>query len=283
MLTAVMMWSCSDDDIDSKSIFDTPSNVVQNDFDKWLLTNYVKPYNIEFKYHFEDKESDMSYNLAPADFNKSIAIAKLVKYLWLDAYEEVSGKDFIRTYCPKIINLIGSPAYNSQGEIVLGTAEGGLKITLYNINNINLDKINIEDLNYWYFKTMHHEFAHILHQTKSYPTDFDLISASNYQSSAWVNMEKKDALNAGFVSTYGSSEPREDFVEYISIYVTSTADAWNTLVESAGDKGKPIILQKLSIVKDYMKTTWGIDLDELRSVVQRRSLDVVNMDLSKLD
>jgi hypothetical protein len=35
-------------------------------------------------------------------------------------------------------------------------------------------------MNEYYFKTMHHEFVHILHQTKNYPKDFEQISAGNY-------------------------------------------------------------------------------------------------------
>lgn len=293
LLTALMLGACSEDSLNSNSIFDTEDTGIRNEFDSWLLSNYAGPFNINFKYHLEDKETDMEYNLAPADYDKSIALAKMVKFLWLDAYEELAGPHFIRTYCPKIIQLIGSPAYNSQGEIVLGTAEGGLKITLYNVNAIDLDNIDIDELNYWYFKTMHHEFAHILHQTKEYSTDFGTISASNYQAGSWVNVEEvvhpqlgkisPAALNMGFISSYGSSEPQEDFVEFISIYVTHTAEYWNALVSLANAYGREVIDQKLAIVKDYMKTTWEIDLDELRTVVQRRSQEVLDMDLSTLN
>lgn len=293
LFTALMLGACSEDDLNSNSIFDTEDTGVQNEFDSWLLNNYAGPFNINFKYHLEDKETDMGYNLVPADYDKSVALAKMVKFLWLDAYEELAGPHFIRTYCPKIIQLIGSPAYNSKGEVVLGTAEGGLKITLYNVNAIDLDNIDIDELNYWYFKTMHHEFAHILHQTKEYSTDFGTISASNYQAGSWVNVEEvvhpqlgkisPAALNMGFISSYGSSEPQEDFVEFISIYVTHTAEYWDALVSLANDYGREIIDQKLAIVKDYMKTTWEIDLDELRTVVQRRSQEVLDMDLSTLN
>ena len=293
LLTALMLGACSEDDLNSNSIFDTEDTGVQNEFDSWLLNNYAGPVNINFKYHLEDIETDMGYNLVPADYDKSVALAKMVKFLWLDAYEELAGPHFIRTYCPKIIQLIGSPAYNSKGEVVLGTAEGGLKITLYNVNAIDLDNIDIDELNYWYFKTMHHEFAHILHQTKEYSTDFGTISASNYQAGSWVNVEEvvhpqlgkisPAALNMGFISSYGSSEPQEDFVEFISIYVTHTAEYWDALVSLANDYGREIIDQKLAIVKDYMKTTWEIDLDELRTVVQRRSQEVLDMDLSTLN
>ena len=120
--------ACNEDDLTKESSFDnmTPYRTA---FDEWLLDNYVTPYNIDFKYKFEYKESDTDYNLAPAELSKSVAMAKLVKYLWIDAYVEVQGnnRDFICTYGPKMIHLIGSPAYDN-GKITLGTAEGGLKV-----------------------------------------------------------------------------------------------------------------------------------------------------------
>lgn len=274
-LLSLSIYACSEEDLDANSIFDSETSVPDNEFDTWLKKNYTDNYNIEFKYRFEDKESDHSYHLAPADYNKSIALAKLTKHLWLESYDELLGKDFLRTYSPRVMHLVGSPAYNSQGSIVLGTAEGGLKITLYNVNNIDLDNIDIADLNYWYFKTMHHEFAHILHQTKEYTTDFNLITPGSYQSSSWVNLSEKEALDMGFVSNYASSETQEDFVEIIAIYVTHTPEYWDFLVGQASPEGQGFIEQKLAIVKDYMKTTWSIDLDELRDVVQRRSEEVL--------
>lgn len=164
--------ACNEDDLTKESSFDnmTPYRTA---FDEWLLDNYVTPYNIDFKYKFEYKESDTDYNLAPAELSKSVAMAKLVKYLWIDAYVEVQGnnRDFICTYGPKMIHLIGSPAYDN-GKITLGTAEGGLKVTLYNINALNPNSVDVEMMNRWYFSTMHHEFSHILHQTIEFPQDF---------------------------------------------------------------------------------------------------------------
>lgn len=274
-LLSLSIYACSEEDLDANSIFDSETAVPDNEFDTWLKKNYTDNYNIEFKYRFEDKESDHSYHLVPADYNKSIALAKLTKHLWLESYDELLGKDFLRTYSPRVMHLVGSPAYNSQGSIILGTAEGGLKITLFNVNNINLNNINIEELNYWYFKTMHHEFAHILHQTKEYTTDFNLITPGSYQSSSWVNLSDQEALDMGFISNYASSETQEDFVEIIAIYVTHTAEYWEALVGKASPEGQGFIEQKLAVVKDYMKTTWSIDLDELRDVVQRRSEEIL--------
>lgn len=282
-LATLSLWSCSEDDLDPNSIFGgTETGKVPNEFDTWLLDNYTTPYNIEFKYRFEDMETDDTYNLVAADYDRSIALAKFTKYLWLESYEELLGPDFIRTYCPRLLFLVGSPAYNTDGSVVLGTAEGGLKITLYNVNSISLTSIDVEQLNYWYFKTMHHEFAHILHQTKNYPTEFNEITPSGYQPTGWVNVSEQDALDMGFVSPYASSETQEDFVEIIAIYVTHTAEYWDNLVGSASAEGQGYINQKLEIVKDYMTTTWGIDLDELRDIVQRRSQEVAQWDVNDL-
>ena len=77
---------------------------------------------------------------------KAQQMAKIVKYLWFDAYGTVVGPDFLKENGPRIIHLIGSPAYNPiSGTILLGTAEGGLKVTLYRCNE--LDPTNVDQLN----------------------------------------------------------------------------------------------------------------------------------------
>ena len=278
LMLSCFLWSCNDDNLDSKSIFDT-SEVERNDFEKWLLHNYTYPYNIDFKYRLEDIESDMDYMLVPADVDKSIKLAKLVKYCWLEAYDEVAGIDFTRTYVPKTIHLIGSAAYNDDGSMVLGTAEGGLKITLYLVNSLQIDK---DFLNYYYFKTMHHEFAHILHQTKNYDPDFETVSVGNYIGNDWIYNSDTDARQAGFVTPYAQSEPNEDFVENIAVYVTNPEEYWNALLEDAGEEGAAIILEKFAFVRDYLNDTWGIDIDQLRDVVQRRTGELGLLDLDNL-
>ena len=75
--------SCGEDDLDESTF--GKIKVERNEFDSWLLDNYIKPYNIDLKYRFEDIESDMSYNLVPAELEKSKEMAKLIKHLWLGA------------------------------------------------------------------------------------------------------------------------------------------------------------------------------------------------------
>lgn len=298
---ALLTVSCGDDDLDSQSIFHDEV-VEQNDFDKWLQQNYVDSFNIQFKYRFEYKESDTDYNLAPADYDKAITMAKLTKYLWLDVYAKLAGKDFIRTYCPKILMLVGSLAYD-DGQVKLGTAEGGLKITLYNINRLDLNDpgVDIDFLNKWYFHTMHHEFAHILHQTKDYPTEFNEVTKASYQGPAWINLnDSVTCFKMGFVGNYASMEAREDFVEVIATYITSEDDRWNYLLARADTSyhhdipdayknyvgkdvnGKELLLKKLEIITKWFKESWGIDINELRREVLYRSKHYRELDFKDI-
>ncbi|MDR2449609.1 MAG: putative zinc-binding metallopeptidase [Prevotellaceae bacterium] len=276
-------WSCDKDEINSNSIFDN-QDTPQNAFDEWLLMNYTYPYNIDFKYKLEDIESSLTYQLAPARLENSVAMAKLIKYLWLEVYDQVGGITFTRTYVPRIIHLIGSPGYNPNGTELLGTAEGGLKITLYKVNKLNISALSINNLNEYYFKTIHHEFAHILHQTKNYPSNFLRISSTDYIGENWSSSTEtlSKANELGFVSRYARSSVDEDFVETLAVYVTSTPAQWKAILAAAGTAGMPKIEQKFSIVKDYLTAAWNIDIVALRNAVQERSALIGNLDLRNL-
>ena len=271
LLTAPVLTSCSDEKLDSTSIFqDSPQQ--PNAFDRWIYNNYTMPYNIDLKYHMEDIESNYQFTLVPADLQKSIQVAHIVHYCWLQAYDEVAGPNFTRKYVPKMLHLVGSPAYGRGGTFTAGSAEGGLKVTLYCVNDMKVDRTF---LNANYFQTMHHEFTHILTHNKNYDTDFQKISESDYIMGDWYQWTETPALQKGFISAYAMSEYNEDFAETLSFYIIYTPTEWATRMKWAGEKGSAIINQKLRMVRNYMKSMWGIDIDELRDVVQRRIDDVV--------
>ncbi len=234
--------SCSDDEDFTESIFpDVPTTADPSSatykFDTWLIRNFRDVYNLEFCYKMEDVETDMNYNLVPASFDKARDLALLTRYLWFDAYDVVTrkseddtnGKEFLKQYGPRIIHLIGSPAYNpSTGTEILGLAEGGIKVSLFKVNELNIDDFN--QLNEYYFRTMHHEFAHILHQTRSYPTEFNTLSNGRYDDNNWQDRNNGIVTSLGFITSYGSSQTREDFAETIANYITRTDDQYNLLL-----------------------------------------------------
>ncbi len=341
--------SCSDDDF-TASIFDTneyPLDRSQYSFplDTFLIAQFLEPYNVSFIYRMEDVGSDMDKNLTPAAYDKSVDLAVLSKYLWYDVYEKYGTPEFLKVNSPRIIHVIGSKSYNpSQGTETLGVAEGGLKITLYNVNN--LDPRDIDYMNEYFFKTMHHEFGHILDQTILRPTAFNLLSNSSYDASTWSDTPDSVAAGRGFVSPYASSAAGEDWVETLANYVTMDTLTWERMMGAAayewelidcdsysdyikkassaesldtvgyykastsgsdnkiyrrlckrnaddtvaldengqvqwlhnsGVDGVAVIKQKLTFVREWLKTNWNINLDDLRREVQQRQF-VTNPD-----
>ena len=288
MLMALVLTSCDKDEIKSESVI-TADSYKMNQFDKWLEVNYVNPYNIDFKYRYEEIESDYNYYTVPAQMENSIIMAHLVKYLCIETYNEVAGIEFTRANFPKMFYLIGEWEYRNNGSYILGTAEGGRKILLAGINYLDYvlggqwgEQENVaENLNHYYIKTIHHEFTHILNQTRDYPTSFRQVTPSSYVKDSQFEEPYLSAyLKRGFISAYAQTEPREDFAEMVSEYVTHSAEWWqaqltaaNTTWEENPDQtetGRALIEQKLDIVRAYMFDTWHIDLDQLRDCILRR-------------
>ena len=274
--------SCSKDTPSGATIFPT-TPVARNTFERWLLKNYTNPYNIDFQYKLKDGETDLTYNLVPADSAKTAKLAMITKFLWFDAYTEVVGPDFLKESAPRIIVAVGSSAYTRQRTEVVGSAEGGYKVTLNKINALTDELLHdYSAMTEYYFHTMHHEFTHILNQRKPYNPAFDLVTQSGYVSGNWLNVSIRDAHRAGFVSPYAMMNGAEDFAEMLSFYVTYTPQAWQAILDEAGTRGANLINQKLTLIKDYTQSSWGLDLDQLRDVVIRRGGQVATLDLSKL-
>lgn len=237
-VAAMSLSSCSEDKLgptifpDVDETLDPTSYTYQ--LDTFLLENYLKKYNLTFLYKMPDISTNMNYNLVPATYENSIDLAVLCKYLWFDVYDKIAGEEFLKTYGPRIILLVGSPAYNpTSGTEIVGLAEGGIKVSLFKVNAMNMFINNFDMMNEYYFKTMHHEFSHILHQTKTYPNEFNTISIGHYDSNNWQDRSEGQVASLGFVTTYASSEFREDFAETIANFIVKTDAQWNHILDMA--------------------------------------------------
>ncbi len=243
----------------------------QNEIDLWLYENLVKPYNIEVKYKWDQFEADLDAMLVPPKEEKVIAIMSMIKDLWITPYETLAGSTFIKQLCPKKYVLVGSPRYNSGGTITLGEAEGGRKITIYRINDVEPDDLELIQS---VMKTVHHEFAHTMHQTIMYPEEYMNITPGGYTSS-WNNVSDATALQLGYISPYACSNPDEDFVEMICRIVVYGREKFEARVAAANalwdDPEQSVALgleynpgealrQKESMVITYLKDVWGINL-----------------------
>lgn len=285
VLAFASLTSCQEEPLSDKSVIKV-EKTDPTPFDNWLVENFVNPYNIDFKYRFEMGESDMNYYTIPAKYELAIKMAHLVKYLCVDTYDEVAGPEFTRGNFPKMFFLIGEWEYRNNGTYILGTAEGGKKILLSGINYLDyVLEQGADELNYYYIKTIHHEFTHILNQTKDYPTFFGQITGTGYVSDSWSESPyDEEYLQNGFISAYAQHSAGEDFAEMVSIYVTNPAEYWDGLIKEAGSEAGANITAKLDIVRDYMSSTWNIDIDQLRATILRRQNDVVKgkVDLSDI-
>ena len=265
--------ACVRDEMSPDSVI-VVSETKKNDFDRWLEANFLLPYNIDFKYRYEMNESDMNYFTIPADYEYSIVMAHLVKYLCIETYDEVAGITFTRSYFPKMFFLTGEWEYRNNGTIILGTAEGGKKIFLAGVNLLPQYMKTAEDLNHYYIKTIHHEFTHILNQNVDYPVDFAMITGTAYVADSWSDAPyNKEFLQNGFITDYAQHSDGEDFAEMLSEYITHSQAWWEEQIGKAGEKGY-LIEAKLDIVRNYMQDNFNIDIEVLRATVLRRQADV---------
>ena len=268
-MVSFTLGSCSDDNLGA-SIFDTVDHPLDKSLytfplDTFVKVNFQEPYNVRYMYKMQDmslSSSDLQKNLTPCSYDKSVDLATLAKYLWFDIYKELANQHeiFLKKYSPRIIHIIGSKSLNvSQGTETLGVAEGGLKISLYNANNLSVDDIDM--MNEYFFKTMHHEFGHILDQTISRPLLFNLLSNGQYDASGWTNTPDSVAAGRGFVSPYASSMAREDWVEVLANYVTRDTLSWNILLGSAEYEWEEIDIESESAYRKLI--TPGCSLDTI--------------------
>ncbi|MBR1505689.1 MAG: putative zinc-binding metallopeptidase [Prevotella sp.] len=295
--------SCTTEDALSPASVVVSDKTEENDFDRWLEANYVAPYNIDFHYRYSDAEGHMNYYMVPSRIEDAIKLAHIVKYLCLETYDQMVGVQFTRQNFPKMIYPTGTWEFKNNGTYILGTAEGGKKIFLMGTHYLD-DIMNgrgygqgytvAGGLNHYYIKTIHHEFTHILNQTKDYSPEFEQITTKTYVNDGWSEPPYNVGyLGRGFISAYAQDEDREDFAEMVSLYITNTPEKWEEWMQEAAQTanseydnktGRELIEAKLDIVRAYMSEQWGIDIDQMRDEIQKRQNDVAEgkIDLTDL-
>ncbi len=257
--------------------------------DNWIFDSLTVPYNIGVKYKWDAGELQDFFgkDLVPPKEEKVIPLMESVNQALIHPYIGEAGLQFFKKISPKSFILAGSPSYNSDGSVTLGTAEGGLKVILFDVNDFRIkgmpgyvlsDTDNVKQV----FHVIHHEFAHILDQNIKVPVDFSASSANAYTSD-WTNVQPQDAKNEGFISQYAISQAREDWAEMVSIMIVEGPDWFNKYVSSINYTGTTAngttaavaqarLRQKESVVVSYFKQSWNIDYRSL----QGRSRAAIN-------
>jgi len=259
------LMACSKDDkIDSVNIPGLGGETWEKGpLDFWIDSVFTKPYNIEVKYRFDRYELTLNKTLVPVKEEKVEPVMSSILKTWAAPYIAEAGETFFKTYCQKQFVLVGSPEFNSNNTITLGTAEGGRKIVLFWLNDFDItDKPFVREM----LHTIHHEFAHILHQTIMYPVEYKRISTG--YTGSWNDYSLDEALERGFITQYARSAPDEDFVEMVSTMLVEGKDGYDAIVDSAPADAQAKFRQKEEIIVRYFKENWNINFYTLQTRVQ---------------
>ncbi|PXY03226.1 hypothetical protein DF185_03845 [Marinifilum breve] len=277
MILAAAFVACDDDENlgESNIVVETQ----MNEIDQWIFNNLTEPYNIEVKYRWDDTELENKKVLTAAALDKVLPFLKTLKKSWIEPYEELGGETFVKSYIPKLIILVGSRNLNNDGTMVQGTAEGGRKVVLYQINEFDPEyQSSSKSFLKRMLHIMHHEFGHILHQAVMYPDEFKLVTPGGY-TSAWMNVSDEQALNEGFITPYSKLDVDENFVETIATILTNSNDEYEAIISRASASGQEILRIKEEIVVKYFADIWNIDMYALQAhiykVIQEMDLEEV--------
>ncbi|HEY0744432.1 MAG TPA: substrate import-associated zinc metallohydrolase lipoprotein [Chryseosolibacter sp.] len=259
--------------IPRKSVVDS-----QDELDERIQQDFIDEYGVAVRYKFVDRYVDQTKRVTPPKLDVVEPMLNFLTDFWIRPFEEVpNGEDFFRRHVPAEVIFIGSTIYNADGTVTLGTADAGARITLTEVNFID-----VEDRD-WIFRqlgTIYHEFAHIMHQRYNLPANWQLLSPQGYTSlGSWYNLTDEEALQRGFVSPYGTSTFNEDFAELVAFYLFDpdfhtkyTIDETSCVTAdcTARNEGRAKLRQKLAAAQLHYKQNVGVDLELVRQRVQAR-------------
>lgn len=186
-----------------------PKRANQTDFERWLEVNLMTPYNIDLQYRLRDIELDLQSPVIPITEAQSIRFAHILKHACLESYDEVTGSTaFVRSTFPKVVVLGGSYRYSSSGTADEGAAEGGRKMSLFGLNEINLKDLDARQET---FRTVHHEFTHVQNQIKAYPQEFRSVTPNLYVGmEAWASKWNIDNdIDRKIIAEFETDEVKE--------------------------------------------------------------------------
>jgi substrate import-associated zinc metallohydrolase lipoprotein len=271
-----LVTSCyKDESVEAPVIQQTASD---DPIDIFIQTNFIEKYGIAVRYKFVDRYVDPNKRVSPPRRELVEPMLNFLTQLWIEPFTGVqNGRRFFERHVPAEIVFIGSPIYNNDGTVTLGTADAGARITLTEVNNIDVDN------KLWLFRqlnTIYHEFAHIVHQRYNLPANWQDISPEGYTSlGSWYTLNDAQAIERGFVSPYGTSTYNEDFAEMVA-YILFHPEFYETFIDDepncttadceARNEGRALIRRKYTAVLSHYEQVTGVDLLEVRAIIQDR-------------
>lgn len=245
------------------------------ELDKWLRNNYSTPYNIDVLYKWNENMVDQNRYLHPPKLESIKPAVEAIKTIWLDSYNEVGGKDFVKKIAPREILLVGGLNLNKSGRTTtLGFAEGGKRIVFFEVDLI--DYTSKESL-LRFISTIQHEYCHILNQNVVYDKEsYGKITPSNYTSD-WFNESIKDSRELGYITSYARLNVDEDIAEMVNTMLSNSNESWNELIdEIENESAKKAIRRKEALIVRYYKESLNIDFYKLQEVANKNLKKIIN-------
>lgn len=273
IMAIIVLSSCSQEDSFEGSDLETTTPKLSV-LDTYIRAEYVTKYNIDVLYKWNENVVDNNRFLFPPVEENVQPVLEVVEKIWLNSYSEVGGEDFVKKVAPRQLLLVGGRNFNRSGTILLGLAEGGKRITLFETDLVDVsDKANITR----FLSTIQHEYCHILNQTIPFDEDgYGKITPSEY-TAQWFNTGIEDARELGFISDYARSSVVEDFAEMVNFMLINSNEEFNAILDGISDEdARENIRKKELIVVDYFDKQWAIDLYELQQVTARNTQEVIN-------
>jgi substrate import-associated zinc metallohydrolase lipoprotein len=246
--------------------------------DVYIQNNFVEKYGVAVRYTYVDRYVDQNKRVTPPKRELVEPMLDFLTDLWIEPFIQVpNGRAFFEDHVPAEIVFIGSTIYNADGTVTLGTADAGARITLSEVNFID-----VED-QAWVFRqlgTIYHEFAHIMHQRYNLPPSWQEISPQGYTSlGSWYNLTDEEALQRGFVSPYGTSTFNEDFAETVAFmlydpqffekYIVDETDCTTSDCDSRNE-GRAKLRRKYNAILAHYEQYTGVDLLAIRELIQAK-------------
>jgi substrate import-associated zinc metallohydrolase lipoprotein len=245
--------------------------------DVYIRENFTEEYGVAVRYKYVDRYVDQNKRVTPPKLEVVVPMLDFLTDLWIEPFLSVpNGEEFFRNHVPAEVIFIGSTIYNADGTVTLGTADAGARITLSEVNFID-----VED-QAWVFRqlgTIYHEFAHIMHQRYNLPPNYQEISPEGYTSlGSWYNLTDEEALQRGFVSPYGTSTFNEDFAEVVAFLLYDPQFYEKYLIDEectdiaceARNEGREKLRKKYAAILSHYKINTGVDLLQVRAIIQSK-------------
>lgn len=249
------------------------SRPIKTDLEKWIDTNFLTPYNINVYFEWNQNLVDNNRYLFPPEVEKVQPAMEVVKKIWIDSYTTIGGTDFVKKIAPREFVLVGGLNLNTNGNVTLGMAEAGQRISLFNVDKLNKkSRPNITT----FIHTIQHEYVHILNQTKPFDEQaWAKLTPSGYTSS-WYAEPTATSRTLGFITSYARLSIYEDFAETAATILTSSVAEYNVILASITNAtGKANIKAKEALVVKYYKEAFNIDFYALRNEAQKNTTAVL--------